>query len=71
VKHVDSNGNALQNGDTVVLIKSLNVKGANFMAKRGTTVRRISLVADNPEHIEGRVDGQHIVILTKFIKKSK
>jgi len=70
VKHFDSNGAALAAGDTVTLIKDLNVKGANFTAKRGTAVRGISLVADNPEHIEGRVNGQQIVILTKFVKKS-
>jgi len=70
VKHVDSNGAVLSAGDTVILIKDLNVKGAGFTAKRGTAVRGISLVADNPEHIEGRVNGQQIVILTKFVKKS-
>ncbi|GAA4271791.1 hypothetical protein GCM10022258_10850 [Aquimarina gracilis] len=70
VKHIDSNGALLQAGDNVVLIKDLNVKGANFTAKRGTAVRNISLAHDNPEHIEGRVNGQHIVILTKFVKKS-
>ncbi len=69
VLHKDSNGNTLENGDTVVLIKDLNVKGANFTAKRGTAVRRISLVADNPEHIQGRVNDQVIIILTKFVKK--
>ncbi|MBQ4819130.1 alkylphosphonate utilization protein [Aquimarina sp. MMG016] len=68
--HKDSNGAILQAGDSVVLIKDLDVKGANFTAKRGTAVRNISLVHDNPEHIEGRVSGQHIVILTKFVKKS-
>lgn len=70
VKHVDSNGAVLEAGDTVTLIKDLNVKGAKFTAKRGTVVRGISLVADNPEHIEGRVNGQQIVILTKFVKKA-
>ena len=55
--------------DTVTLIKDLNVKGANFTAKRGTAVRGISLVADNAEQIEGRVNGQKIVILTQFVKK--
>jgi len=70
VKHIDSNGAVLEAGDTVTLIKDLNVKGANFTAKRGTAVRGISLVADNPEHIEGRVNGQQIVILTKFVKKT-
>lgn len=70
VIHRDSNGTQLENGDTVVLIKDLPVKGSSMVAKRGTAVRRISLVHDNPDHIEGRVDGQQIVILTKFVKKS-
>ncbi len=70
VKHLDSNGAVLEAGDTVTLTKDLNVKGANFTAKRGMAVRNISLVADNAEHIEGRVNGQQIVILTKFVKKS-
>lgn len=69
VIHRDSNGALLAAGDTVTLIKDLNVKGANFTAKRGTAVRGISLVADNSEQIEGRVNGQQIVILTKFVKK--
>ena len=70
IKHLDSNSAQLTAGDTVTLIKDLNVKGAGFTAKRGTAVRGISLVPDNAEHIEGRVGGQHIVILTKFVKKS-
>lgn len=69
-KHFDSNGAVLEAGDTVTLTKDLNVKGANFTAKRGTAIRGISLVDDNPEHIEGKVEGQRIVILTKFVKKS-
>ena len=68
--HTDANGAVLQAGDTVTLIKDLNVKGAGFTAKRGTAVRSISLVDDNPDHIEGRVSGQQIVILTKFVRKS-
>ncbi|GAA4114026.1 alkylphosphonate utilization protein [Aquimarina addita] len=70
LKHIDANGALLKAGDNVVLIKDLNVKGANFTAKRGTAVRNISLVHDNEEHIEGKVSGQHIVILTKYVKKS-
>lgn len=70
VKHIDSNGVQLAAGDNVVLVKDLDVKGANFAAKRGTAVRSISLVFDNADQIEGRVNGQHIVILTKFVKKS-
>ncbi|MBL4751235.1 MAG: PhnA domain-containing protein [Amylibacter sp.] len=67
--HKDSNGAPLAAGDTVVLIKDLPVKGGGFTAKRGTAVRGISLVEDNPAHIEGRVEGQRIVILTAFVKK--
>lgn len=67
--HRDSNGVPLAQGDTVVLIKDLTVKGANFTAKRGTAVRGIALVHDNPTQIEGRVEGQRIVILTEFVKK--
>ena len=70
VRHTDCHGAVLENGDTVTLIKDLDVKGANFTAKRGTAVRGISLVPDNAEQIEGRVEGQRIVILTKFVKKS-
>lgn len=68
--HRDSNGAILTAGDNVVLIKDLDVKGAGFTAKRGTAVRGISLVQENEEHIEGRVNGTRIVILTKFVKKS-
>ncbi len=67
--HVDCNGVVLQAGDTVTLTKDLDVKGrGSLVAKRGTAVRNIGL-SSNPEHIEGRVDGQRIVILTKFVKK--
>ena len=67
--HVDSNGTELLNGDTIVLTQGLNVKGANFMAPKGTIVRKIHLVADNNEQIEGKVNEQTIVILTKFVRK--
>ncbi|MBA4056425.1 MAG: PhnA protein [Marivirga sp.] len=68
--HKDSNGTVLQSGDSVVLIKDLDVKGGGFTAKRGTAVRGISLVENNPGQIEGRVSGQVIVILTQFVRKS-
>ena len=69
VIHRDCNGAILSAGDNIVLIKDLVVKGANFTAKRGAAVRGISLVFDNENQIEGRVNGQHIVILTQFVKK--
>lgn len=70
IEHRDCHGAILAAGDTVTLIKDLVVKGAGFTAKRGTAVRGISLAPDNPKHIEGRVNGQHIVILTEFVKKA-
>lgn len=65
---LDSNGAVLEAGDTITLIKDLVVKGANFTAKRGTTVKNISLTS-NPEHIEGRVNGTRIVLVTAYLKK--
>lgn len=69
IEHRDCHGARLAQGDTVVLVKDLVVKGAGFTAKRGTAVRGISLVSDNAGQIEGRVEGQRIVILTEFVKK--
>lgn len=65
---VDSNGTALQKGDTVTLIKDLVVKGGGFTAKRGTTVKNIALTS-NPNHVEGRVNGTQIVLVSAFLKK--
>ena len=62
VKHKDSNGALLKAGDSVTLIKDLNVKGVSFTAKRGTAVRNISLVEDNSEQVEGRINGTQIII---------
>ena len=67
--HRDSNGNVLQAGDSVVLIKDLKVKGSSMIAKQGTAVRRISLDHENQTYIEGKVDGQLIVIITDYVKK--
>jgi protein PhnA len=64
----DSNGTVLEQGDSVTIIKDLEVKGAGFTAKRGTMVKNIALT-DNPEQIEGRVNGTRIVLLSKFLKK--
>lgn len=69
IVHRDSNGVVIEAGDNVVLIKDLPVKGSSMVAKRGTAVRRVSLDHENAEYIEGKVDGQQIVILTKFVKK--
>ncbi len=67
--HRDSNGVPLEMGDSIVLIKDLKVKGGGFTAKRGTPVRNIRLVHDNVQQIEGKVEGQTVVILTEYVKK--
>ncbi len=67
--HRDVNGAILKAGDSVVLIKDLKVKGSSMVAKQGSAVRRITLDSENAEYIEGKVDGQHIVIITKYVKK--
>ncbi len=69
VIHRDSNGVILSTGDSVVLIKDLKVKGSSMVAKQGTAVRNIRLDHENAEYIEGRVDGQTIVIITQYVKK--
>jgi protein PhnA len=67
--HRDSNGTVLQTGDTIVLTKSLDVKGTQLNAKMGTVVKNIRLVEENTEQIEGKIEGQVIVILTKYVRK--
>jgi len=67
--HRDCNGAQLVSGDSVVLIKSLDVKGSTLNAKLGTVVKNIRLVENNTEQIEGRIEGQVIVILTKYVRK--
>lgn len=69
IKHIDAFGNLLENGDNVVLTQALDVKGMNFTASKGTVVKRIKLIHDNAEQIEGRVNEQSIIILTKYVKK--
>ena len=69
--HKDSNGVILQTGDTVVLTKSLDVKGSTLNAKMGTVVKNIRIVEENTEQIEGKIEGQVIVILTKYVRKQQ
>ncbi len=68
-KVVDSNGNELFDGDDVSVIKDLKVKGSSMVVKRGTRARGIRLTADDPTHVQARVDGQTIFLKTEFLKK--
>lgn len=69
VIHRDSNGTILAEGDTVTLIKDLDVKGAGFTAKRGTIVKNIHLT-DDAKFIEGKINGTQIVLVAAYMKKS-
>ncbi len=67
----DVNGNALAQGDTVVVIKDLKVKGSSIPLKQGTVIRNIRLVEDDPEHIEGNSDKiKGLVLKTCFLRKA-
>ena len=65
----DVNKAGVRAGYSVTLVKDLVVKGANFTAKQGTLVKNISLTS-NPKHIEGKVNGSHIVIIAEYCKKA-
>ncbi|MEI9934048.1 MAG: alkylphosphonate utilization protein [Ferruginibacter sp.] len=64
----DSNGNILQAGDTVMVIKTLKVKGGSSDIKQGTIVKNIRLT-DDDEQVEGKINGSTIVLKTMFLKK--
>lgn len=65
----DCNGTILQDGDTVTVIKDLEVKGAGQTVKRGTTIKNISLTND-PELIDCRTkEIKGLVLKTCFVKK--
>lgn len=65
----DANGTILNEGDSVSIIKDLVVKGTGFTAKQGTTVKNIRMVQDDPTHIQGKVNGTTIFIISAFLKK--
>jgi protein PhnA len=65
----DASGNLLADGDSVVLIKDLKVKGAGQTLKQGTVIKTIRLT-DNPEEIDCRHDAiKGLVLRTEFVRK--
>lgn len=65
----DSNGTILANGDSVIVIKDLKVKGSSVTLKQGTRIKNIRLT-DNEEEIECHADGlRNLVLKTMFLKK--
>ncbi len=70
LKVVDSNGNILKDGDTVVVIKDLKVKGASNPIKQGTIVKNITLVDEAGHNISCKVAGFGAMNLkSEFVKK--
>ncbi|MFZ1891321.1 MAG: zinc ribbon domain-containing protein YjdM [Formosimonas sp.] len=65
----DSNGNVLENGDSVILIKDLKVKGSAIVLKKGTKVKNIRIV-DGDHDIDCKVDGVSLSLKSEFLKKA-
>ncbi len=64
----EMNGNVFENGDSVIFIKSMKVKGTQIHLKKGTRVKNIWLT-DGTMEIDGKVDGTRLVFKTAFVKK--
>lgn len=65
----DSNGNTLNDGDSVTIIKDLKVKGSSQIIKRGTVVKNIRLT-NNPAEVDARVNKSSLVLRAEFLKKA-
>ena len=65
----DCNGNLLSEGDTIVVMKTLKVKGSSMELKKGVVIKRIHLIEDEADAIECKVEGSKIVLKTEFLKK--
>lgn len=66
---LDANGNRLKDGDSVVLIKDLKVKGSSVTLKVGTKVKSIRLV-DGDHEVDCRMDGGNFMLKACFLKKA-
>lgn len=65
----DCNGNPLNDGDSVVVIKSLKVKGSPLTIKKGTVIKSIRLT-DDEEEVDCKVDKMKVVLRTEFLRKA-
>ncbi len=65
----DSNGNILQDGDSVILIKDLKVKGSSIVLKKGTKAKNIRLM-DADHDVDCKIDGQSFSLKSEFLKKA-
>lgn len=64
----DCHGNQLNDGDSVVVIKSLKVKGSSLTIKKGTVIKNIRLTEDE-EEVDCKVDKMKVVLRTEFLRK--
>ena len=64
----DCNGNSLSNGDSVIVVKTLNVKGSPLVIKKGTKVKNIRLT-DDANEVDCKVNGTRVVLKTMYLKK--
>lgn len=64
----DCNGNILKEGDTVVVMKTLKVKGSSLEVKKGLVIKNIRLT-DDPEEIDCKAAGTKLVLKTCYLKK--
>jgi protein PhnA len=65
----DANGTAIADGDTVVLVKDLKLRGGSGVLKGGTKVKNIRLV-DGDHEIDCRIDGRAMALKACFVKKA-
>ncbi len=65
----DANGNLLQDGDSVVLIKDLKVKGSSTTLKMGSKVKSIRLVSGGDHEVDCRMDAGNFMLKACFLKK--
>ena len=67
----DANGNVLQDGDAVILVKDLKVKGSSTTLKKGTKIKSIRLVDGADGHnVDGKTDLGSLLLKSEFLKKA-
>ena len=67
----DANGNPLQDGDAVILVKDLKVKGSSTVIKKGSKIKGIRLVYDNGDHdVDCKTDQGPFILKSEFLKKA-
>ena len=66
----DANGAVLADGDTVVLVKDLKIKGSSQVIKQGTKVKGIRLQPDSDHNIGCKIEGSAMNLKSEFVKKA-